>query len=323
MRTFFRTFSIILLILCMGVIFFFSHQTADTSSKLSSDVIEMIAEKFYPEFSNLSEIEKEQFVESFQFIARKSAHATIFAALGFFAFLTFISYTKLRFFTRCFWAVAISLLYAMSDEIHQYFVPGRSCELRDFLIDSAGAFMAVLLSALLVKMIRPLRRKTAYCGTNKKALIKLNTQLYEKLDDSFLNEKNLQKEIEVYKQKVEILEKEITNRQFAPVNEPDCLEEKMEESKNYQLSDEMQYASQVIGKTVMEVTMLCNEFTQNSQDLTRKELVNLALGRTEVLKSEILKILSLEVSFEEKKNLIEKEQREIFDYFDSLKAQIC
>ena len=35
-----------------------------------------------------------------------------------------------------FWAVA--LLYAFSDEIHQYFVLGRNCSIRDVLIDSIG-----------------------------------------------------------------------------------------------------------------------------------------------------------------------------------------
>ena len=30
--------------------------------------------------------------------------------------------------------------------LHQYFVPGRSCELRDVMIDSAGALVGMLLS---------------------------------------------------------------------------------------------------------------------------------------------------------------------------------
>ena len=34
-------------------------------------------------------------------------------------------------------------LYAVTDEIHQYFVPGRSCEFRDICIDSAGVLCGI------------------------------------------------------------------------------------------------------------------------------------------------------------------------------------
>ena len=35
--------------------------------------------------------------------------------------------------------IAICFLYAVSDEIHQYFVPGRACRLFDVLIDTSGS----------------------------------------------------------------------------------------------------------------------------------------------------------------------------------------
>lgn len=35
-------------------------------------------------------------------------------------------------------------LYACSDELHQYFVPGRSCKLFDVCVDSTGAFFGAL-----------------------------------------------------------------------------------------------------------------------------------------------------------------------------------
>ena len=38
---------------------------------------------------------------------------------------------------------AIGALYAVSDELHQSFVPGRSCELRDMLIDACGVAAGV------------------------------------------------------------------------------------------------------------------------------------------------------------------------------------
>lgn len=41
--------------------------------------------------------------------------------------------------------IGISLLYAASDEIHQLFVPGRVASIKDFLIDSMGIFLAILI----------------------------------------------------------------------------------------------------------------------------------------------------------------------------------
>ena len=42
-------------------------------------------------------------------------------------------------------AEVIGVLYAISDEIHQVFVPGRSGEVRDVCIDAAGVFAGVLI----------------------------------------------------------------------------------------------------------------------------------------------------------------------------------
>lgn len=48
--------------------------------------------------------------------------------------------------TRAFWlAWGLTLLYALSDEFHQSFVPGRHPALTDVLIDSLGAATALLL----------------------------------------------------------------------------------------------------------------------------------------------------------------------------------
>ena len=74
MRNFLRVLSVILLISWMGLIFFFSSQTADTSSQTSGQVIEIIAEKVYPDFNQMTETEREELVSSLQFKVRKSAH---------------------------------------------------------------------------------------------------------------------------------------------------------------------------------------------------------------------------------------------------------
>ena len=45
----------------------------------------------------------------------------------------------------------IGTAYAVTDEIHQYFVPGRSCEIRDVVIDSCGVLVGALIVAKLAR----------------------------------------------------------------------------------------------------------------------------------------------------------------------------
>ncbi len=324
MRKFLRIFSIVLLVCWMGFIFYLSSQNAEESSAVSGGFIQTMAEKFYPEFNEMPPEKQQEEVASFQFIVRKCAHFAAFGLLGLLSFLTFISYTSLKFKTRTFLCVFVSAVYAVSDEVHQYFVPGRSCELRDFLIDFGGIISSVLLCVLFVMIIKPLRRKSAYKGEkrNKKQLINLTETLYEKLDDSYGLQKQMEIEISLYKQRIENLEEQLEEMKI-PEKEtiPTESENEVVEVKEIELPSDVQLGASFIGKTVMEVTMLCNELTSKNTH-NSKELVNLALGRTEVLKAEILKIVALDLTIEEKRALMQKEQESAYDYFDSLKAQI-
>ena len=55
----------------------------------------------------------------------------------------------------CAWSIAA--LYAVSDEIHQYFVPGRVCTLMDMGIDAIGAAAGVAIVYMIIR--RAVRRK--------------------------------------------------------------------------------------------------------------------------------------------------------------------
>ncbi len=330
MRSFFRAFSIILLVLWMGFIFYMSAQPAEVSSEISGSVIEIIAEKVYPNFEDLSSFEQTEIVESFQFVVRKSAHIIAFALLGILSFLSFISYTKLRFLVRTLLSLLLSLLYAAGDEYHQRFVSGRSCELRDFLLDAAGIIGAILIACLFVKIIPPLRRKTAFVKkiVPKNAEIAEHEQLLEPVGEAQDNSRD-----EVALLECAMLEKDKTIERLTTT-----LAEKTEEiiklnaqnkefdmnsHKGVELSSEMQYAASVIGKSVVEVTKVCNKILTTDKSENSKELVNLALGRNEVLKANILKILDEPIEFSKKQELIEKEKCDAIDYFNSIIAQIC
>jgi VanZ family protein len=45
------------------------------------------------------------------------------------------------------WALGWTALYGASDELHQFFVPGRTCALDDWALDVAGALLALALLA--------------------------------------------------------------------------------------------------------------------------------------------------------------------------------
>jgi VanZ family protein len=67
---------------------------------------------------------------------RKVAHAAEFAVLGF---------LLARAIGRDGPALALGIAYAVSDEVHQHFVPGRLGSPLDVLVDAVGVVVGVLL----------------------------------------------------------------------------------------------------------------------------------------------------------------------------------
>ncbi len=138
----------------MALIFCFSSQNADISSQTSGSVIESVAEIFYPGFSDMTDTQQNEIIGTFQFIARKTAHFTLYAVLGALSFLSVISYRSLKYRLRIFISLGICLLYAASDEFHQMFVAGRSGEIRDVFIDFCGSLLAITVLAILSRSIK-------------------------------------------------------------------------------------------------------------------------------------------------------------------------
>ena len=83
---------------------------------------------------------------------RKLAHFCIYALLGF-----CLCNALNQSVTKRKNGLSISLLsgclYAISDEIHQYFVPGRSCQISDMILDSCGVLLGSLLFYTLFAVI--------------------------------------------------------------------------------------------------------------------------------------------------------------------------
>lgn len=128
-------------ILWMGLIFYLSHQPAVQSSQLSTAITEAIAEKV-EKFNPHTVLDKSRLSH----LVRKHAHFLIYLVLG------FLVAHAIKLSKR--WAVWISVLYAVSDEGHQLFVPGRGAQFTDVLIDSAGAMVGISLYIFMIKVLK-------------------------------------------------------------------------------------------------------------------------------------------------------------------------
>lgn len=127
------------LISWMCIIFLFSAQTGQESSQ-SSGLIEQLLHYF-------SFIPSSIFGIELGIIIRKGAHFTEYMIL--YGLMFNVMKDQLSFKKSLVFSLIGTFLYACSDEVHQYFVPGRACLLTDVLIDTSGAFLGMVLIFLL------------------------------------------------------------------------------------------------------------------------------------------------------------------------------
>lgn len=74
----------------------------------------------------------------YDFFLRKIAHIAEYFILTFLLYRAFRGSFSINAFGLFMYPAVFSLLWAISDEIHQYYVVGRCCSIQDVLIDSIG-----------------------------------------------------------------------------------------------------------------------------------------------------------------------------------------
>lgn len=146
-----KVLSILPMLAIMALIFFFSSQTAEKSSYTSTGVTLEIA-RFLTRF--ISNITPEELVEYIHVLVRKCAHFSLYFTLGVTASLFTVGWFGLKKLKQFAIAFGICVLYAISDEIHQIFVPGRACMFTDVLIDSAGSVLGCLVFFGIVMLVQ-------------------------------------------------------------------------------------------------------------------------------------------------------------------------
>ena len=133
----YRIVSIILLVAVMVTIFCLSAQDSTDSAEVSGSVVSWLYELFKIDLPDGT--------------VRTIAHCCEFAALG------FLMINAIRSFKESFnpvLSVIISFGYAVTDEIHQLYVPGRAFQLIDLTVDLLGITLGTIAFIILVKLIK-------------------------------------------------------------------------------------------------------------------------------------------------------------------------
>ncbi len=135
-----RIFLWISVLLWMVLIFNLSSQAVGQSNALSTEIaktVVVITEKVAPE--KATEID----VRELNHLIRKKSHFLVYLVLG---ILSMGAVRQSRIYGIK-WVVITLLfcsLYAISDEVHQLFVPGRGAQVSDVFIDITGASIGIL-----------------------------------------------------------------------------------------------------------------------------------------------------------------------------------
>ncbi|WP_430884104.1 VanZ family protein [Fusibacter sp. JL216-2] len=129
----------------MFVIFMFSAQPASQSGEMSGTITKWVMSVI--NMTPLSGIITKSLLHT---LIRKCAHLTIYFVLACLVsralFMEGVKASKNIVLT-----ITLCMLYAMSDEFHQAFVPGRGAGVKDVVIDTIGASLGTFISHSLKK----------------------------------------------------------------------------------------------------------------------------------------------------------------------------
>ena len=124
-------YKLIFVITIMIIIFIFSHDSGSTSTIKSN----IFVDRFYNIFN--FNINRRLLTK----IIRKSAHISLYALLGFSVSNYLIDFNKKIYIN----SILFILIYSISDEVHQLFIPNRSGSIIDISIDLIGGIIGIIL----------------------------------------------------------------------------------------------------------------------------------------------------------------------------------
>ncbi len=138
-----RVILTVLCIIVIGAIFYNSSLDAANSTEMSNPIVDGINHFFESIHVNITVTDK---------TVRKAAHFTEYALLGTLLSVTAYLYVSKRKETLVV-ALPLGCAVAVCDEVIQLFPKGRSCEVKDMLIDGAGILVSVLIVQFILFLI--------------------------------------------------------------------------------------------------------------------------------------------------------------------------
>lgn len=153
-----RAILIILLIALFSTIFNFSGQDGEKSGSLSREITVNVT-KDIKAIQQLEEHRKEEVLGTIEHMIRKLAHFSLYALVGFLA-MSLMSTYCLKRTKRILISLGIGILYAISDEFHQSFIPDRTPLVGDVLIDACGVVAGIVLVLILLKIVEKIKMRS-------------------------------------------------------------------------------------------------------------------------------------------------------------------
>lgn len=143
-----KLIDIALIIMWMITIFYFSNQPADISGKTSGTIAKDILQKTNI-IDTIPTEKQEDVISHFDNIIRKIAHYTIYTIGGILVF-NFVRKIDMSEKKKIIYSFLFGMCYAITDEIHQYFIAGRACMWQDVCLDSLGVLTGIVVMLMVV-----------------------------------------------------------------------------------------------------------------------------------------------------------------------------
>ncbi|MEZ0537031.1 VanZ family protein [Caldicellulosiruptoraceae bacterium PP1] len=146
----------ILVFLWMVLIFYLSSQPSVESNNLSKKTTKAIIKIVENKDVKNKNIYIDKKVIHLNDIVRDYAHFFLYLILSILLCnALFLSNKKILYISIL--SILISLLYSITDEIHQIFVPGRGSQIQDVLIDVSGAFLGAIIYILFINIFKKVK----------------------------------------------------------------------------------------------------------------------------------------------------------------------
>ena len=152
-----RVILIVLLIATFVRIFCFSSQDGEESSAVSRKVTTAVTQNV-KKIQDMDSKERELTLNKIEHVIRKIAHFSIFTLVGI-LMMALMSTYDISKSKQILVSILVGILYASSDELHQYFVPERTALFADVLIDTAGVCLGVLIVLMVLQIYIKIRKK--------------------------------------------------------------------------------------------------------------------------------------------------------------------